>query len=55
MLFFPIFAQNLFLNFQVLTIGMYRGTLKVIENVVGGFIICVNAPKTRIENVIFAE
>ena len=41
-------ARNVYLNFEVITIGIYRGILKKIKNVTNSFIIWLNAPTMRL-------
>jgi len=51
--FFRFLTKNLFSNFTVITIVIYRGILKMNENV-RCLIISLNAPKMWMKNVIFA-
>jgi len=53
--FFQFWPKNLFLNFWVIAVGIYRGILKVIKNDVCCAIIWLNAPKMGIEIAIFVE
>jgi len=49
MRFFHFLSKKLFLNFQDITMYIYTGIRKVIENVVRCFSIWFHDPKTRME------